>query len=93
MQNSVFYQLGLFIYRFKWLVLGLSLACLLGCLPFITHIMAPFKSTGFIDETSESAVAQQWLDKKLKFHHGNQFIVLYHSQSLTTKNPLFHRGK
>ncbi len=90
MRNSVFYQLGLFIYRFKWLVLGLSLVCLLGCLPFISHIMSPFKSTGFIDETSESAIAQQWLDKKLKFHHENQFIVLYHSKQLTTANPLFH---
>ncbi len=90
MHQSIFYRLGLFIYRFKGSLLALSLMCLLACLPFLSDIMSPFKSTGFIDETSESAITQQWLDKKLKFHHENQFIVLYHSKSLTTSNPLFH---
>lgn len=90
MRQSIFYRLGLFIYQFKRPVLAFSLMCLLACLPFISDIMSPFKSTGFIDETSESAIAQQWLDKKLKFHHENQFIVLYHSKRLTTSNPLFH---
>lgn len=89
MQHSWFFRLGTFIHRHRWSVLVFALVAILSCMPFITEIMTPFQSTGFIDTTSESAKAQAFLDKKLKFHHENQFLILYHSATLKTSNPLY----
>jgi RND superfamily putative drug exporter len=89
MHNSLFHRLGILIHRYRWPVLVMALLALLICTPFITDMMTPFQSTGFIDPHSESAKAQAFLDKKLKFYHENQFLILYHSEHLVMTNPLY----
>ncbi len=87
----MFYKLGAWIYKFRvliiciWLVLGIALS------PFITDVMSPFQSTGFIDKNSSSAITQAFLDKNLKFNTNNQFILLFHSKSLKTTDPQYIR--
>lgn len=89
MQQSFFYSLGTSIYRFRKFVLSMMGVLLLCCLPWLGDIMSPFHSTGFVDNSSQSAKTQAFLDQHLKFHHENQFLILYHSKSLTTSNPLY----
>ena len=84
MQQSVFFRLGIFVHQFKWWVIGLGFLVLMACIPFIKDLMTPFQTTGFIDETSQSAIAQEFIDKHLKINHENRFLILYQSQALTT---------
>ena len=86
MQNTIFYKLGKFIYRFRWPVIGLWLLMLLSCIPFIPHIIDPFKTTGFIDENSPSAHAETYLNKKLGYNNNNKFLIIYHSPKLELSN-------
>ena len=63
MKTNLFYKLGQFIYPYRWLIIVLWVLAVLGCLPFLSNIIAPFKTTGFEDEHSGSAIAQQYLNK------------------------------
>ena len=87
MQTRMFYKLGQWIYKFRVLVICAWLAIIFALSPFIANIMSPFQETGFIDEKSKSAIAQEFLDKNLKFNAGNQFIILFHSKTLKTDSP------
>lgn len=82
MQGGMFFQLGKFIYRFRWPIAVLWLILILSCLPFLSKIITPFKTTGFTDKHSASAKAEAYLDKKIGYHK-NRFIILYKS-----KHPL-----
>ncbi len=81
MLHSPFYRLGQFVYTFKIPILCLWLIMICCCTPIIPNIMAPFQSTGFVDETSQSAVADKYLNKNLNYR-SNRFIILYHSKAL-----------
>jgi RND superfamily putative drug exporter len=89
MENIKFYQLGKFIYKLRWPIIILWLLILLSCIPFLPHIITPFKTTGFIDEHSSSAIAQEYLDKELKYDSKNKFLIMYHSSKLLATNPLY----
>jgi RND superfamily putative drug exporter len=51
--------------------------------------MDPFKTTGFVDEHSKSALATKYLDKKFGYDGSNKFIIMYHSAELKTSDPEF----
>ncbi|CDZ77168.1 Membrane protein YdfJ [Legionella massiliensis] len=52
-------------------------------------IAAPFKSTGFIDENSKSAKAQQYLNDKFGYNDQNKILIIYHSSKLLANQSLF----
>ena len=87
MQDNKFYRIGKFIYRLRWGLIGLWLAMILACVPFIPNLMTPFKSTGFTDENAESGKTQEYIDKKLKYNNYNKILILYHSNSLKATDP------
>ncbi len=85
----VFYQAGKLINKFRWPIIILWLAVILICIPFLPHIMTPFKTTGFIDNNSSSAITNDFLNKKFGYDGNNKFLVLYYSPKLSMSNPLF----
>ncbi|CEG56336.1 MMPL family transporter [Legionella fallonii] len=89
MENAKFYRLGKFIYRFRWVVIILWALGILSCIPFLPKLITPFKTTGFVDEHSSSAAAEQYLNKELGYDNKNNILVMYHSSKLLTTNPLF----
>lgn len=89
MQKTKFYQLGKFIYRFRWPIIGIWLVLVLACIPFLPNLIAPFKTTGFIDENSPSAYAEQHLNKELGYNSKNKFLVIYHSSTLVATDSIY----
>ncbi|MFA6301820.1 MAG: MMPL family transporter [Legionella sp.] len=89
MRKGIFYRLGQWIHILRWPIIGVWLLVLLSCLPFLPHIISPFKTTGFIDEESASAATEKRIDKQFGYNKKNTFMVLYHSKTLTSENPLF----
>ena len=89
MQNTKFYQLGKFIYCFRWPIIGLWLLIILSCIPFLPNLIAPFKTTGFIDEHSPSAGAENHLNKELRYNSNNKFVIIYHSPKLLATSSTF----
>ncbi len=89
MKKSLFYRLGALVYPLRWYIIALWVIAILGCIPFLPHIIAPFKTTGFIDERSDSAATQQYLTNKLGFSNNNKFIIIYHSPTLLATNSLY----
>ncbi|MGL6035762.1 MAG: MMPL family transporter [Legionella sp.] len=89
MQNSAFYHLGHFTYRFRWPIIGLWVLLILSCTPFLPNIVAPFKTTGFIDERSESAKTEEHLNKELGYLGTNKLLIMYHSSTLKAHDPRF----
>ena len=88
MEHNKFYLLGKIIYRFRWAIIALWFCLILSCLPFISSLITPFKTTGFVDEHATSTLAQNYLNKKLGYNN-NRFIILYSSKSLVASDPLF----
>lgn len=86
MRVSWFYRLGQLIYRLRVAVIVLWVIAILGCLPFLPHIVDPFKSTGFKASQSESALTDDYLDKRLGYND-NRFIIIYHSDKLLATDP------
>ncbi|KTD16087.1 MMPL family transporter [Legionella jordanis] len=89
MEKHLFYKFGNLIYPLRWYLISLWLLMLLACLPFLPHIISPFKSTGFIDEHSESAKTQELINHNLNYNNENKFIIMFHSDTLKASNPLF----
>lgn len=85
----VFYQIGKFINRFRWPIISVWLLLILGCLPFLPHIMERFKTTGFIDERSTSAAATKFLNNQFGYDSTNKLIIMYHSAKLSMADPEF----
>jgi RND superfamily putative drug exporter len=56
----------------------------------MSHIITPFKTTGFIDQNSASAKAQDYMDKKLGYNNNNKFLIMYHSKELLATHSLFN---
>ncbi|ASQ46329.1 Membrane protein YdfJ [Legionella clemsonensis] len=89
MQGHFFYTLGKFIYPLRWFIVVFWLLVLLASLPFLPNIISPFKTTGFIDETSQSAKAEEYINKKLDYNTANKFLIIYRSPTLLATNPQF----
>ncbi|MGC1181573.1 MMPL family transporter [Legionella sp.] len=85
----IFYQAGIFINRFRWAIIILWSLIILGCIPFLPHIMDRFKTTGFMDEQSASATAIKYLNKKFNYDSNNKFLIMYHSPKLLASDPKY----
>ncbi|KTC79915.1 MMPL family transporter [Legionella cherrii] len=88
-KKALSYRLGRFINKLRWPIIGLWLLAIILCIPFLPHIITPFKTTGFIDESSASAKAEQYMNKKLGYNDKNKFLIMYHSSKLLATQPLF----
>lgn len=82
MQETLFYRMGKLIYHCRWVTIVLWIIIILACVPFLPNIISPFKTTGFIDENSQSAQAEQFLNKKLGYNNNNKILIIYHSKNL-----------
>lgn len=91
MHDSKFYRLGKLVYRLRWLIIGLWMIAILACLPCIPNIIAPFKTTGFVDENSQSAQTEDFINQKLGYDNQNKFLVIYHSKDLLATNALYQK--
>jgi RND superfamily putative drug exporter len=89
MQDTRFYRLGIFIYRFRWVIIGLWLITILACLPFLSHIITPFTTTGFIDEQAASTRAEELLNQKFGYSSDNKFLIIYNSKTLIATSPAY----
>lgn len=87
--RSFFYNLGKLIYPLRWFIVVFWLFVVLASLPFLPNIISPFKTTGFIDEHSESAKAEEYINKKLDYNTANKFLVIYRSPRLLATSPQF----
>lgn len=89
MKKSLFYRLGHLVYPLRWYIIALWVIAILACIPFLPHIIAPFKTTGFVDERSQSAATQQYLTDKLGYSNNNKFVIIYHSPTLLANDSLY----
>jgi len=85
MQSTPFYKFGKFIYTHRLPIIILWLLMVICCVPFMPNLMTPFQTTGFVDEHSESAKADHYLDTKLGYRY-NRFIIIYNSKHLLATN-------
>lgn len=84
----LFYRLGKNLYKRRRLIILLWLVLIVSCLPLLADLMSPFKTMGFVDNDSNSAAADLFLEERLGY--GDQRIVIaYSSDKLVTDNPLF----
>lgn len=90
-KKTFFYRLGKFIYKLRWPIIGLWMLAILSCLPIMPHVISPFKTTGFIDEGSKSAIAERYIDKKLGYKDNNKFLIMYHSSKLNATSTEFNK--
>ncbi len=88
MTDTPFFKLGRFVYRHRVLMLCLWGILVLSALPILPQLMTPFQTTGFVDEQSESARTDRYLDKKLGVRN-NRLIVMYHSSRLSATHALY----
>ncbi|CAM2864090.1 MMPL family transporter [Legionella worsleiensis] len=91
MHKTKFYRLGIWIYHYRWMIIALWIGTVLACLPLLPNIITPFKTTGFVDERSESAKAEQLMNQKLGFNHHNKFLIMYHSKTLLATSSLYKK--
>ena len=90
METDLFYRFGKFIYRWRWLILICWFISFCACLPLLPKAMDPFKAIGFTDSHTESARANDELNKKLGYSY-NRFIVMYSSKNISANSELFHK--
>ncbi|AWN74616.1 MMPL family transporter [Legionella anisa] len=90
-KKALSYRLGRFINKLRWPIIGLWLLAILLCIPFLPHIIDPFKTTGFIDESSSSAYAENYMNKKLGYNDKNKFLIMYHSNKLLATQDQFKK--
>ncbi|MGL5742342.1 MAG: MMPL family transporter [Legionella sp.] len=88
-KKALSYRLGRLINHFRWPLIGFLLLVIIACIPFMPHIITPFKTTGFIDESSASAKTEVYMDKKLGYDDKNKFLIMYHSHTLLATHTEF----
>lgn len=88
MRQTAFFRFGAFVYAYRLAIIITWLVIILGCLPFLPHVMTPFQSTGFVDEQSPSAKTEQILNKEMGYNN-DELIILYHSKTLKATDPKF----
>lgn len=89
MTNNKFYKLGQVVYKCRWYIIALWFILIMSCIPLIPNIISPFKTTGFVDETSQSTKTEKYLNKKFGYDSYNKFIIMYTSKTLKANDPLF----
>lgn len=89
MKDDVFFRLGKFIYNFRWLIIISWMLLLFLCIPFIPKVFDPFKSIGFVDASSQSALTDEMINKKFGYGINNRFIILYSSDKLIATDNAF----
>lgn len=83
-----FSGLGRWVFRFRrWVIVAWGIA-VLACLPFVSDVIKPFQTTGFVVNGSESDITDDFINKRLGFGH-NQVVVLYQSETLRATQPAF----
>jgi len=80
MHKDLFYRSGTLIYRCRWWMILAWLAIIFICIPYTSQLMHPFKAVGFTDPHSESAHANDLMNKHLGYS-SNRFIIMYHSNT------------
>ncbi|WP_454783969.1 MMPL family transporter [Legionella sp. WA2024007413] len=88
-KKALSYRLGRFINKLRWPIIVLWLLAILLCIPFLPHIITPFKTTGFVDESSQSARAEEYMNKQLGYNDKNKFLIMYHSKKLLATKDKF----
>ncbi len=88
MKESIFKRLGRLIYNHKVVVLVIWLIIIAGCIPFLPTITTPFKTTGFVDNSSATAKADSFLSNNLDYYR-NRVLIMYTSKNLLATNPAF----
>lgn len=86
MEKTRFYRFGQLVYKYRIQIILFWIIMICGCIPFITNIMTPFGTTGFVDNHSESAIADQYLTNKLGYGT-NKFLIIYNSKHLIATSP------
>lgn len=89
MQGTRFYRFGELVYRFRWHLIILWVIVVLACIPFLPNIISPFTTTGFVDEHSESAQAERYLNKEFAYDKDNKIVIIYHSKTLIATRAAF----
>ncbi len=86
--SSMFYHLGKFATRYRWLIVGFWMVAIAVALPFAPQASSVLKSGGFISPDAESERAITVLTQNL---HLNQTIVqvIFTSQRYTADSPQF----
>jgi RND superfamily putative drug exporter len=90
MKNRLFYKFGSIIYRFRLAVVFLWVLIILSTIPFLSDLITPFKSTGFIANNSESDKTDKFLKKNIDYHD-NRLLVLYSSKDLRANTWAYHQ--
>jgi putative drug exporter of the RND superfamily len=91
MEKTAFSKIGHLLYRFRVIIILFWMAAIAASIPFLPHIMAPFKSTGFIADKADSTLAEAALDKKLGYNQNNRFIIVYYSRDLHATSSTFQK--
>src|ERR1700694_2374934 len=86
-----FYNLGKWIYRNKWVVIGIWMVVLAASLPFVPRVIEPLKTRGFADPALESSRAADLLQKKLGFSTSSLVVFYQSPQQLSAYDPEFAR--
>lgn len=89
MERNLFYKLGRIVYSLRWYLILIWALLILASIFVLIDITAPFKSTGFSDESSTSAKAQHYINQQLGYNNENKLLIIYHSPTLLVTNPLF----
>lgn len=86
----VFYAVGRFVYRFRWLVLACWVVVLGVALPFAPRVTEPLRVGGFADPALESSKAASMLATDLGYSTSN-VIVTYtsHDPAFVATDPRF----
>lgn len=87
-ETAPFFRLGKLIHRRRIPIILVWILLVFGCLPFIPDIVAPFKTTGFVDETSSSAKADRYLNQQLGSNN-NKILITYYSSTLLVSDKQF----
>ncbi|MDX2346352.1 MAG: MMPL family transporter [Legionella sp.] len=90
-KNTLFSNVGHFVYRFRIAIILFWVIAVALSVPFLPHIMAPFKSTGFVADKADSTLAEKALDEKLGYDQNNRFIIVYYSPHLHATSNAFQK--
>ncbi len=73
-----FYNLGIWIFRHKWIVIGAWLLAVIISAPFVPRVIEPLKTGGFADPDLEAAKAASLLQQKLGYSTST-LVIFYQS--------------
>src|SRR6186713_2096296 len=86
---SVFYRLGLFCARRRWLVIGAWAIALLASIPLAPQVLGELRSGGFSLEDLEASRARKLLEGTLHTPQSAMVIVLQSTTDARAGDPAF----